>query len=118
MGCKEYLVNALQVSMDIFTPTCILMQQCGWLTVKQLMAYHSLMLLDRTLKFQTPAFMFQRVSIRETQSYQTRHVAGYRAALIAAGVTDQAGTTSCKLEITRRSWCWASIGMCNKLHLT
>ena len=52
MGCEEYLVNALQVNMnkvarlvtklDIFTPTSILLQQCGWMSVKQLMAYQSI----------------------------------------------------------------------------
>ena len=41
VGCEDYLVNALQVSLnkvarlvtklDIFTPTKVLMQQCGWM---------------------------------------------------------------------------------------
>ena len=53
MGCEDYLVNALQVcqnkaarlvtKLDRFTPTKVLMQQCGWLSVKQLMIYHSLL---------------------------------------------------------------------------
>ena len=43
MGCEDYLVNTLQVSMnkvarlvtklDIFASTSVLMQQCGWLPV-------------------------------------------------------------------------------------
>ena len=102
MGCEYYLVNALQVSLnrvarlvtklDIYTPTSVLMQQCGWLTVRQLIAYHSLMLLDRTLKVQTPTFLFQKVSLKENPGYNTRHAAEYTAALIAAGAMEQAGT--------------------------
>ena len=125
MGCEDYLLNALQVSMnrvarivtklDIFTPTSLLMQQCGWLTVRQLISYHSLMLLDRTIKFQTPAFLFQKITFNEQQGYQTRQVADYKAALIAAGVLEQAGTANCELDITRRSWCWATVKMYNKL---
>ena len=125
MGCEYYLVNALQVSLnrvarlvtklDIYTPTSVLMQQCGWLTVRQLIAYHSLMLLDRTLKFQTPKFLFQKVSLKEQQGYNTRHAADYKAALIAAGAMEQAGSENCKLEITRRSWCWSTVRIYNKL---
>ena len=54
MGCEDYLTKALQVSMnrvarlvtrlDVFTPTSVLMQQCCWLTVEQLMIYHSTVL--------------------------------------------------------------------------
>jgi hypothetical protein len=46
-GCEEYLVNALQIiqnkvarsvtKKDIFNPTQVLMKECGWLTVKQLL---------------------------------------------------------------------------------
>ena len=62
MGCDDYLVNALQVcqikaarlvtKLDRFTPTKVLMQQCGWLSVKQLMIYHSLVLLHKVFKNQ------------------------------------------------------------------
>ena len=43
MGCEEYLVNALQVcqnkaarfvtKLDRYTPTKVLLQQCGWMPV-------------------------------------------------------------------------------------
>ena len=77
MECEDYLVNALQVNMnkvarlvtklDIFTPTSVLLQQCGWMSVKQLMAYHSIVLLHKTLKNQTPSFLFQKVTSRSEQ---------------------------------------------------
>ena len=60
IGSEDYLVNALQVNLnkvarmvtklDIFDPTNVLMQQCGWMTVKQLMVYHSLVLLHKILQ--------------------------------------------------------------------
>ena len=46
MCCEDYLVDALQVNLnkvartvtrlDIYTPTKVLMQQCGWMPVKHL----------------------------------------------------------------------------------
>ena len=91
------------------------MQQCRLLTVRQLMSYHSMMLLDRIIKFQTPAFLSQKSIYNEQQGSQTRQAADYKAALIAAGVLEQAGTVNFKLDITRRSWCWATVKMYNKL---
>ena len=125
MGCEDYLVRALQVSMnkvarivtklDIYTPTSVLMKQCGWLTVRQLMVYHSLMLLHKTLKFRTPEYIFQKVTFQEQQGYNTRQAADYMTALVSAGVTERAGVRNCQLEITKNSWCWASVKIYNKL---
>ena len=124
MGCEDYLANALQVNMnkvarlvtrlDIYTPTSVLMQQCGWLTVRQLMAYHSLMLLHKTLKNQTPTYLFQKVT-SSFEQYNTRQAADYEAALAEAGVMEQAGVEECELELTRNSWCWTSVRWYNRL---
>ena len=107
MGCEDYLVNALQVNMnkvarlvtklDIFTPTSVLLQQCGWMSVKQLMAYHSIVLLHKTLKNQTPSYLYQKVT-SSTEQYNTRQAAEYSAALKAAGVMEQPGVENCQLE--------------------
>ena len=124
MGCEDYLANALQVNMnkvarlvtrlDIYTPTSVLMQQCGWLTVRQLMAYHSLMLLHKTLKNQTPTYLFQKVT-SSFEQYNTRQAADYEAALAEAGVMERAGVEDCELELTRNSWCWTSVSWYNRL---
>ena len=94
VGCEDYLVNALQVSMnkvarfvtklDIFTPTSVLTKECGWLPVKQFMAYHSIVLLHKTLKFEKPSYLFQKVTSGSDQ-YNTRKAADYAAALVAEG---------------------------------
>ena len=124
MGCEDYLVNALQVCvnkvarfvtrLDIFTPTSVLMQQCGWLPVRQLMAYHSLTLLHKTMKNQAPLYLFKKVTSDLTQ-YNTRQAAEYQAALASAGVLEQAGVEKCELEISSKSWCWTSVMWYNRL---
>ena len=124
MGCEDYLVNTLQVSMnkvarlvtklDIFTPTSVLMQQCGWLPVRHLMAYHSLVLLHGVLKQKAPVYLFQKVT-SDCTKYNTRQEADYQAALATAGVREQAGVKKFELEITGKSWCWTSTMWYNRL---
>ena len=72
LGCDEYLVNALQVcqneaarvvtKLDRFTPIKVLLTQCGWLSVKQLMIYHSLVLLHRVFQTKKPDFLYQKIT--------------------------------------------------------
>ena len=71
-GCEDYLVKALQViqnkvarsvtKKDKFTTTKVLMKECGWLTVHQLMVYHSLIQLHKTIRHQSPPYLFNRVT--------------------------------------------------------
>ena len=124
MGCEEYLINALQVNMnkvarlatklDIFTPTSVLLKQCGWMSVKQLMAYHSIVLLHKTLKSQRPSYLFKKVT-SSTDQYNTRQTAEFAAALVAAGAMEQTRVDNCKLDVTSSSWCWTSVRMYNRL---
>ena len=118
MGCEDYLVNALQVNLnkvarlvtklDIYTPTTVLMQQCGWMPVKQLMIYHSLVLLYKILKQQSPSFLYQKVT-SGSQQYDTRQAAESRLALAAVGVRHQPTINTAELDIVRSSWCWSSV---------
>ena len=53
-GCSDYLIKFIQViqnraarlvtKLDWYTPVQKLLDQCGWLSVKQLVEYHSLLL--------------------------------------------------------------------------
>ena len=118
MGCEDYLVNALQVNLnkvarlvtklDIFTPTTVLMQQCGWMPVRQLMAYHSLVLLHKILQQKSPSYLYQKVT-SGAQQYNTRQAADTTAALAEVGVTLQPTVDICELDLSRSSWCWASV---------
>ena len=71
-GCEDYLVKALQViqnkaarsitKLSSFNPTRTVLKTCGWMSVRQLMTYHSLVLLYKTLKHKTPEHLHDRVT--------------------------------------------------------
>ena len=71
-GCENYLITALQTiqnkvartvtKKNRLTPTKTLMKECGWLNVKQLMVYHSLLRLHKTVQSQIPEYLYKRVS--------------------------------------------------------
>ena len=94
-GCEEYLVNCLQVilnkaaravtKLNIFTSTKVLMKACGWMSVRQLMAYHSLVLLHKILQQQYPSYLYNKVT-SGSQDYNTRQAADAAAALATVGV--------------------------------
>ena len=124
MGCEDYLTNALQVcqnkvarlvtKLDRYTPTKVLLQQCGWLPVRQLMAYHSLVLLHKTIKHQTPDFLYQKVTSGSDQP-RTRQAEASTAATTAAGAPGPPSIGSCELGLTRKSWCWTSVYLYKQL---
>ena len=67
----DFLVNGLQVcqnkaarlvtKLDRYTSTKVQMTQCGWLPVRHLMVYHSLVLLHNVFQQQTPSFLYQKI---------------------------------------------------------
>jgi hypothetical protein len=71
-GTTEYLLKMLQVlqnkaarfvtKLDIFTSQKTLLLQCGWLSVKQLAEYHSLVLVFKTKMEQKTVFLSKIVS--------------------------------------------------------
>ena len=108
MGCEDYLVNALQVNLnkvarlvtklDIFTPTRVLMQQCGWMPVKQLMAYHSLVLLHKTLQQKSPSYLYKKVT-SGYQQYNTNQAGSRNHS--STGSSRSHSTTFCRCSRTR-----------------
>ena len=86
--CEDFLVKSLQVclnkaakqvtKLDRFTSTEVLMTQCGWLPVHQLMAFHSLVLLHKTQKINSGS-----------GPPNTRQAAASTAAVAAAGLPRQ-----------------------------
>ena len=79
-GASEYLLKILQVlqnkaarfvtKLDIFTSQEKLLKQCGWLSVKLLVDFHSLVMLFKTKVVQKPAFLHK--TLRKTFNYRTR----------------------------------------------
>ena len=79
-GCSQELLNQLQVAqnkaarvvtkLDWYTPTKVLLHQCGWLSVQQLVAYHSVVLVYKVLKTQKPQYLYSMFSSQ--YQYDTR----------------------------------------------
>ena len=81
-GCEDYLLHALQVQLNKaarlvtglsrFTSTRRLMDKCGWLTVKQLVRYHSISMVHKTVMTSRPIYMHSRLQTEHEHVYRTR----------------------------------------------
>ena len=71
-GCSDYLLALLQVlqnkaaryvtKLPWRTATTTLLNQCGWLSVRQLVRYHSLVLLFKIKSEKTPKYLYDKIS--------------------------------------------------------
>ena len=126
MGCEDFLVNALQVcqnkvarlvtKLDRFTPTKVLLKQCGWMPVRRLMIFHSLVLLHKTIQHQEPEYLYKKIT-SGSQQPNTRQAAATTAALEVAGIPKQPSVDDCELGIKKKSWFWSSVFWYNQLPL-
>ena len=79
-SASDYLIDILQVlqnraarivtKLDRYTPTDVLLRQCGWLSVKQLVEYHSLLLVFKIRSEGKPEYLQQRLC--QAFNYDTR----------------------------------------------
>ena len=79
-GCSEFLLSFLQIlqnrgaryvtKLGWFTPVSTLLNHCGWLSVRQLVAYHSLILIFKTKRDKKPSYFYEKFS--KQYRYQTR----------------------------------------------
>ena len=112
MGCEGYLLNSLQIcqnevarlvtELDRYTPTTVLLKQCGWMSVRQLLVYHSVVLLPRTVQNKTPTYLYRKIMAGGAQP-NTRHAVATTAALAVAGVPSQPSVDHCELGLKRKS---------------
>lgn len=71
-GCEKFLIKSLQVvqnkaartvaKMGIYTPVQTLLRQCGWLSVNQLVFFHTSLLLFKILNNGKPKYLFSMIS--------------------------------------------------------
>ena len=83
-GCSDYLLNYLQVLQNraarlvtrhgLFTPNAVVLHQCGWLSVRQMVQYHSLVLVAK-IKLQNKPEYF-REHFNSNFPYRTRLATG------------------------------------------
>ena len=83
-GCSDYLINFLQIlqnraarlvtRLGWFTPVEVLLHQCGWLSVRQMVHYHSLVLLFKIQLQGKPEYFKEQFS--SDFPYRTRLATG------------------------------------------
>ena len=83
-GCEGYLIKAVQVlqnraarqvtKLSWFTPTRKLLKQCNWLSIKQLIFYHTALTVFRTIKTKTPLYLSEHLPTEHP--YPTRLATG------------------------------------------
>ena len=79
-GTEDFLLSSLQIVQNkaarvvakrgIYTPVCDLRRQCGWLSVRQLVFYHSVILVHKTLQNKSPKYLYSKLATEF--SYNTR----------------------------------------------
>ena len=103
-GAAEYLLDSLQkiqnkaarfiTKRSIYTPRSELLRHCGWLSVRQLVTYHSVILIHKTVMANAPQYIYSKLSTEFP--YNTRLA---ESEALRMGPEFQA-----KLDITRRSF--------------
>ena len=71
-GAEDYLLSSLQIVQNKaarfvtrrgkYTAVAELLQQCGWLSVRQLVFYHSVILIHKTVTTKSPKYIFSKLS--------------------------------------------------------
>ena len=77
-SAEKYLVKTVQViqnkaaryvsKQSWYTPTRVILQHCGWLSVKQLIVYHSVLQVWKLLVYKAPRLLFSRLQLSNTRS--------------------------------------------------
>ena len=82
--------------------------------MRQLLVYHSLVLVQKTLVEQTPSYLYSRVN-SQLHQLQTGSVYPYRIRNQTHGVSRRVPQAEARLELTERRWFWNSVKMYNNL---
>ena len=112
-GSAKYILTALQkaqnraarvvTKLEWSTPTADLLSQCGWLSVHQLVVYHSVVLVFKIIRNESPRFLFSMFSAK--YSYKTKQ----------ARTGQIKHTRDLDLGITKDSFRWRASGAYNEL---
>ena len=77
-GTEEYVIKAVQVmqnkaarcvtKLSWYTPTRLLLQQCNWLSIKQMVFYHTAVQVWRVLDAKCPVYIKSKLQLSVTRS--------------------------------------------------
>ena len=122
VGAEAYLLKAVQVAQnkaarivtlgDNYTPIRSLLNQCGWLSVTQLGAFHSLILVYKALKTEYPVYLHKKLSFKPPDPYyRTRTSSNIRDNELLVE------PTNLQSDIYKKSFIPRAISQWNKLPL-
>ena len=114
-GSAKYLLNSLQKAqnraaravtrLDWYTPAAVLLKQCGWLSVHQLVVYHSVVLVYKIIMTESPKYLHSMFTAK--YNYKTKHSQD--------GLLKHTGRF--RLDITECSFRWRAAYSFNELPL-
>ena len=114
-GCDKFLIKALQIvqnkaartvtKLGIFTPVRTLLKQCGWLSVNQLVFFHTVVLLFKTLQNKSPEYLLSMAGIE--YNYKSRAKDAGKLRVVVGYKLDS--------ELNFKSYRWRSIRYWNQL---
>ena len=116
-GCENTMIKSLQIvqnkvarsitKLNKFTSTKDLMEACSWMSVRQLVCYHSVVQLHKTLTHKAPAYLYQRVTTGGTYPYRTRQA--------ASGQLRQVNGAKTELDLSKMGWGSRAVEEYNKM---
>ena len=116
-GCQKFLIGSLQVMQNkaaryvtkknIFTPTKVLLKQCGWMSVNQMVFFHTSVLFYKTRQSKFPPALYNMAS--SEYSYNTREK--------SRGNFKVVSNTRLQSSLAVQSFRWRSVEFWNKLPL-
>ena len=114
-GCQKFQIRALQLMQnraaryvtrnDVYTPVKTLLIQCGWLSVYQMIFYHTIVLFYKTKKYSAPTVRLNMPNAYHFYNTRAKSMGNYR-------VFSEIKTPS---DIALRSYRWRSVQSWNIL---
>ena len=118
-GCETFLLKSVQILQnkaarivtrrDRRTPVCELLLECGWLSVKQLVFYHSVLMLHKTRVSTLPKYLYNMYIFNQETEKSTR--------LGALKLIKSSKSVNPKTQLTRNGFRFRSIQYYNQLPL-
>ena len=121
-GCELYLISSLQTiqnkaaravtKLGWYTTTEELLKQCGWLSVNQLIVYHTLILVYKVISNKSPVYLHNKITTEF--AYPTRMWTHFKDGNIDTNLRVRPNQDTSHL-ITSRSFRWRSSKLWNAL---
>ena len=116
-GCPDYLTNALQICQNKaarivtragkYTHISQLLKQCGWRSVRQEMAYHTILTLHNIFLHKQPLYLYRRLTADGPYPYSTRRA--------SSSSIRQSTSFKTNLDLCKQSFRWRGAALYEKI---